>query len=344
MGLSVGLVYNLGKHDPPAEGEPPDVHAELDSEHTVLAVADALREGGHEVLFIEGDAGVCERLRATRPDIVFNMSEGIRGASREAHVPCILELLGIPYTGSGPLTMAVSLDKPAAKRAFAADGVPTPKSTVCRPGALPDRTGLKFPLFVKPAGEGSSMGIGPNSLVADEAALHRQVEYIHRFYQQPALIEEYIDGREFTIGLLGNGDELAILPIMEINFAPCPSEHGRIYSYQFKTQWDGDEYYQCPAPLAEDQAALLADVAKRAFRCLDCRDVARVDVRLDQSGMPWVLEVNPLPGLVPGFSDLPREAAAAGMTYAALINAILNDAVARQGVAFATPSTHVLTA
>lgn len=332
MALTVGLMFNLGKNDPPAEGQPPDAHAELDSEKTVLAVAAALAAAGHQVVLIEGNEEAYSKLQAACPDIVFNMCEGLRGASRESHIPAILEMLGIPYTGSSILPLALSLDKAAAKKYFAFRGVPTPAFREIAPGEPPDWTSLRFPLFVKPACEGSSMGISPRSRVSTPAELAEQVEYVHRMYGQAALVEEYVDGREFTVGLVGNHDPV-VFPIIEVNFAAVPADHGPIYSYQFKQEWDADHYFLCPAPVDPELETVLKRTARAAFRALGCVDVGRVDLRLGKDGVPYVLEVNPLPGLSPGYSDLCRQAEAGGWTYTQLVNGILDAALERYGMA-----------
>ncbi|MCL6635921.1 MAG: hypothetical protein K6T29_09190 [Peptococcaceae bacterium] len=192
---TVGLLYNLGKYDPPEEGEPPDINAELDGEQTVMAIAEALKWGGHEVVFIEGDESAYYRLRNSKIDVAFNICEGLRGESRESHIPAMLEMLGIPYTGSGVLALALSLDKPMAKKVFDFHGVPTPKFRVFGPGDQITSEGMTFTLFVKPAHEGSSMGVSPNSVVRDEYELCFQVDYVRRFYKQAALVEEFLEGR-----------------------------------------------------------------------------------------------------------------------------------------------------
>lgn len=335
MPLTVGLLFNLGKYDPPDEDEPPDAHAELDAEGTVLAVAEALRSGGYKVVSIEGDERSFTRLHRAKLDVAFNMCEGLRGSAREAQIPAMLEMLGIPYTGSNPLTLAMALDKPTAKKIFAYHGVPTPRFRSISPGegGNPDGwvAGLRYPLFVKPACEGSSMGIGPESIVGDPDELLTQVRRVHRWYHQAALVEEFVDGREFTVGLLGNEQPMA-LPVMEINYAAVPAEHGSVYSYQFKKEWDAARYYFCPAPIDDDLRERLVRAAQAAYRAVGCLDVGRVDLRLDASGEPQVLEINPIPGLVPDFSDLPRMASAGGIGYDALICRIMEHACARYGL------------
>ncbi|MCR4398562.1 MAG: hypothetical protein NUV93_06325 [Firmicutes bacterium] len=329
---TVGLLYNLGKYDPPEEGEPPDINAELDGESTVVAIAEALRWGGHDVVFIEGNEDAYFRLKNTKIDIAFNICEGLRGESRESQIPAILEMLGIPYTGSGVLTLAISLDKPVAKKVFAYHGIPTPKFRVFDLNDEPATDGLSFPLFVKPAHEGSSMGVSPSSIVHDETELRCQVDYVRRFYRQPVLVEEFLDGREFTVGIVGNRDPF-VLPIREIIYEHVPEDHGRVYSRQFKTEFDNEEvFYACPADVGAEEAAAIRSTALRAFYALDCKDVGRVDLRMDREGRPNVLEVNPLPGLAPGFSDLCRACEAAGLTYNWLVTSILEAALERYGL------------
>lgn len=331
MGFTVGLMFNLGKYDPPGLGEPPDAHAELDSEETVNAIANALRTGGHSVLMIEGNEEAFNRLREAHPQIVFNICEGLRGASRESHVPAMLEMLGIPFTGAGVLGLAVSLDKAVAKKLLRFHGVPTPEFRSIAPGQVTDWSGLRFPLFVKPALEGSSKGITPASRVESPAELVERVQQVHRLYRQPALVEEFVGGREFTVGIVGN-DPPRILPIMEICFDHVPDDHGPIYSYQFKQQWDDWSYYRCPAEVEDLLGESLRQTALAAMRALGCVDVARVDLRMGADGVPYVLEVNPLPGLSPGFSDLARQAERAGWSYEYLVNAILEAGLIRNGL------------
>jgi D-alanine-D-alanine ligase len=341
MALRVGLLYNLKKEEPAAaeDDEPPDAQAELDTEATVLAVGDALRSAGHEVCFMEGDETLWSRLTSFRPDIAFNMCEGKSGRSRESHVPALLEMARIPYTGSDVLCLAVALEKPLSKKIWAYHGIPTPAFTVVPVGERPDFTHLRFPLFIKPAREGSSMGIDPLSKASDEAGLLRKVESIHRYYRQEALVEEYIDGREFTVGIMGNPPNEHVFPIMEIGVDRCPDpEHRGIYSRKFKAEWDDLEYYHCPAILSSEEELRIRSVAVQASRALGCRDVARVDIRLSREGIPYVLEVNQLPGLTPGFSDLPRMAEASKMTFEELVNGILLCAMLRYQMADGAPS------
>lgn len=326
----IGVMFNL-KGEPPDGGEPPDSGAEFDSESTVLAVAKALKAYGHDVRLIEGNSTAYLKLLSENLDMVFNMCEGLRGESRESHIPAILEMLGIPYTGSGVLTLAATLDKPLTKKILTYHSVPTAKFKVFRSAGEVDVSSLDFPLFVKPAHEGSSMGISPSSVCNSYNEVLAEVERLARLYKQPALVEEFLSGREFTVGLIGNEQPL-IFPIMEINFADIPDTHGSIYSRQFKAEWSEDKYYSCPACVPLELEEQIKDTALRTYRILDCRDFARIDMRLDKDGVPNVIEVNPLPGMAPGFSDYPRIAEKAGWQYQQLVNGILACAFKRYGL------------
>ncbi len=327
MGLTVALCFNLGQDLVLRDDEPPDLHCELDSASTVSAVAQAISDAGHSVVRIEADDEAAARLLALRPDIVFNMAEGLRGESRESYIPAICDSLGIPYTGSGVLTMAVSLDKAMAKRVFAFEGVPTPPFKVIQPGEEIDARGLEYPLFVKPLREGSSMGITERSRAVDYEELREQVLKVTLGYRQPALVEEYLSGREFTVGILGNED-VEFLPIMEINYDAVPEGHA-VYSRHFKAEWSSWSYYLCPAPLSDLERRRLQETALAAYQAIGCRDFGRVDIRYDRGGLPCVMEINPIPGLSPGFSDYPRMAEVGGYTHAGLIVAILDRALSR---------------
>jgi len=326
----VGVTYNL-KGESPEEGEPPDSGAELDSESTVLAVVNALRTYGHEVVLIEGNESAYLRLLSGNMDIIFNMCEGLRGESRESHLPAMLEMLGIPYTGSGVLTLAITLDKPLTKKILSFHRVPTARFKVISSEHEMDMTGLEFPVFVKPAHEGSSMGISPNSLCENYAQLIDETRRLLQSYRQPVLVEEFLPGREFTVGVIGN-EMPHVFPIMEINFDEVPEGHGNIYSRQFKVEWSEDRYYTCPASISPELEQRIRDTALKTYQVLECRDLARIDMRLDRNGIPNVIEVNPWPGMAPVYSDYPRIAEKAGWSYDELVNAILGCALKRYGL------------
>lgn len=326
----IGVMYNL-KGESPEEGEPPDSGAELDSESTVLAIANSLTAYGHSVELIEGNETAYLRLLKRDVDVVFNICEGLRGESRESHIPAILEMLGIPYTGSGVLTLAITLDKPLTKKILSFHNIPNAKFQVISSEDEIDVNSLEFPLFVKPAHEGSSIGISSDSLCNDNVELFSQVRRLLNTYKQPVLVEEFLPGREFTVAIIGN-ERPYIFPPMEINYSNVPEHHGNIYSRQFKEQWFEDKYYTCPAPVSLEIEKQIKDTALKTFRVLGCRDLARIDMRLDRNGIPNVIEVNPLPGLAPDYSDYPRIAQKMGWSYEELINAILACALKRYGL------------
>jgi D-alanine-D-alanine ligase len=329
-GLKIAVLANLKRNAPKSAWEPPDRWAELDSERTVKAIAEALEQGGHQVTFLEGDIGLCDRLQSGQFDIAFNICEGHQGDARESHVPAILEMLGVPYTGSKVLCLALTLDKPMTKRVLAFHGLPTPHFQVFEdPEAALDPT-LNHPLFVKPTAEGTGKGITGDSVVRNEAELRRQLRWLIETYQQPALVEQYVEGREITVGVLGNRQPRA-LPPLEIDLSTCPPEERGIYTSRIKADLPTLPRYLCPASLSKAQVRKLSRLAVAAFRALGCLDVARVDFKLDAHDRerPYILEINPLPGLSPGISDLVFEAEAEGMTHAQLINAILDAALER---------------
>jgi D-alanine-D-alanine ligase len=317
-----------------------DEFAEWDSPATIAAVELALSRLG-KVVRLEAKEDFPERLRQARPDIVFNIAEGFHGANREAHVPAICEFYGIPYSGSDPFTLSLCLDKARTKETLTFHGIPTPGFAVVEKiedlevaaGKLP------FPLFVKPLHEGSSKGITDSNLCFDRNRLFRQTEFLLENYKQPVLVEEYLPGKEFTCAVLGNGDEATVLPIVAMNFETLPKGALPIYSFDAKFVWDRPEnpldIFQCPARITRELQASIERVTLDAFRVLGCKDWARIDVRLDASGTPNVLEVNPLPGILPDPADnscLPKAARAAGIGYEELIQNCLKYAAARQGV------------
>ena len=333
--MNVGLCFNLKK--PREDSLPDDLYAEWGDEETIEAVRSAL-SGKHRVMLIEGNEEAFEKFRRLRPDIVFNMAEGLHGASREAQIPSLLEMLRIPYTGSDPLTLALGLDKSLTKEILSYHGIPTPRFTVVtewkkRMGVPP------FPLIVKPLFEGSSKGVGNNALVRTPRQLQTQVSLILQQYHQPSLVEQYLPGREFTVALLGNGAAVHVLPIVEIAFDQLPAEMNPIYSYEAKWIWDTVEkpleIFSCPARVPATLRKKIESVCRSAFAALRCRDWCRIDVRLDAAGEPNILELNPLPGILPNpdaNSCFPKAARTAGIPYSELINQVLEIACQRVGL------------
>jgi D-alanine-D-alanine ligase len=314
-----------------------DLYAEWDTPETVDAVRSAIAER-YDVLMVEADERAYATLHDERPDFAFNMAEGLHGVSREAQIPAILELLRIPYLGSDPLTLGICLDKARAKQILSYYNIPTAPFTLVR--ALDELPGLSvgFPAMVKPLHEGSSKGIYDSCVVRNSAELAREAGIVLETYRQPALVEEFLPGREFTVGMLGNGTDTQVLPIVEIRFDALPAGVNRIYSYEAKWLWDRSddplEIFTCPADVTPDLRRRIEQVCRRTYDVLGCRDWSRIDVRLDADGEPNIIEVNPLPGILPRPEDnscLPKAARAAGLDYNALINRVLDVAMLRNG-------------
>ncbi len=332
-----------------------DEFAEWDSEETVAAVERALSRFG-EVIRLEATEEFPERLRRERPDIVFNIAEGRRGVNREGHVPAICEFFGIPYSGSDPFTLSLCLDKARTKEWLAYHGVRTaPFVLLCDVAELESFLGGKekdlflhgpgSSVFVKPVHEGSSKGITQRNYCRTVDELEAQAGFLLDRYDQPVLVEEYLPGAEFTCAILGNGDDARVLPIVGMNFAALPPGALPVYGFEAKWLWDRPEQplemFECPARIDEALAIEIERVALRAYRVLGCRDWSRIDVRLDAAGQPNVVEVNPLPGILPNPEDnscFPKAARVAGMSYDELIQSCLRAASERQGVVLAERS------
>ena len=261
-------------------------------------------------------------------DVVFNIAEGFRGRNRESQVPAILELLDIPYTGSDPATLSLALDKALAKMVVRAAGIDTPNFQQMTTGRERlDKQFTRWPLMVKPVAEGSSKGVLRKSVASSEAELREVVKELVDRYRQPALVEEYIGGREFTVGLLGERRPV-VLPPMEIVFTD-KSDKTPIYKFEDKLEANDRIKYEVPARLDGATLERLKTAARGAFMALGCRDVARLDFRMDDTGRLYFLECNPLPGLTPGWSDLVLIAQGDGMDYRTLIGEILSGAIRR---------------
>ncbi|MFH1406568.1 MAG: ATP-grasp domain-containing protein [Candidatus Omnitrophota bacterium] len=335
--MKVALTYNLKKlHKDPEL--PLDFYSEFDSEKTVNSIKDALLKGGNEVILVEADGNLVDNLIRQKEniDIVFNIAEGQSGPSRESRVPAILDYFGIPYTGSGVLALAVALDKALTKKVFMGEGIPTPRFQLFKTPIDTFNRSLKFPLIVKPNCEGSAKGITRLSVVQDESQLREQVDLTLELYNQDALVEEFIEGKEITVGVLGNG-ELLVMPILEIDFSNCEESGEYFYSWRMK-EYQGDAAahlvpaFYCPARLDEKTTQRVKNTAKRAHLALGCNDFSRTDIRLSSDGTPYILEVNPLPGLDPEESNFTYIAKSHGIDYVTLINRILQNAIDRKGV------------
>jgi len=314
-----------------------DVYAEWDTMETVNAVRAALEEH-YSVIMIEADEHAFEKLRRRDFDFVFNIAEGLHGSSRESQIPAMLDMLQIPYLGSDPLTLGICLDKSRAKEVLAHYGVPTAAFNVVHSMEELQDARVRFPSIVKPLHEGSSKGVYDSCVVRSPEDLEREVKTILEVYREPALVEEFLTGREFTVALLGNEDDVRVLPIVEIRFDALPAGANPIYSYEAKWVWDTREtpleIFHCPAALSDSLRTEIESVCRDAYRVLRCRDWTRIDVRCDGKGHPHIIELNPLPGILPRPEDhscFPKAARAAGMTYNELITTVLEIALKRCG-------------
>jgi D-alanine-D-alanine ligase len=339
--MRIGLAFNQRPEDAtwrsggtgrpsPEPSAPGDQFVEWDDPETIAAVGNALSVFGN-VIPLEAVDGFAGRLEDARVDFLFNMAEGVRGPNRESHVPAIAEFLGVPYLGSDPLTLGLALHKGRAKQIFAQHGVPTPASVVVHDEAdLPALERMEgYPLFLKPMWEGSSKGIGEASHTPTPTAALELARHLLVAYGQPVLAETYLPGDEFTVAVLGNGVAARALPLVRYRFHALPAGALPIMGYEAKWLWDQPDatidVLECPARVPTALGAAVTEAALAAYRVLDCRDWARVDVRLDADGAPFVLEVNPLPGIMPdptAHSCFPAAAQAAGMSYDELIQEV----------------------
>jgi D-alanine-D-alanine ligase len=322
----VGLTYDLKTDYEFKDDDPPDANAEFDHPSTIDVIAQAIENNGFSVKRIGNVTQLIDNLNSLGVDIVFNISEGIEGRNRESQVPILLELAGIPFVGADALSLGLSLDKVMAKKVFSADAIPTPKFLEIKSvEGLADLDHLRFPLFVKPRFEGSSKGLTENSRVENLAELKKQVEFIVNTYKQPALVEEFIRGGEFTVALIGN-DPVEILPVVQIQIEGSLDTKDKFYS--FRRIRDDSVRYVCPAPVSKELESRLKELALKTYHAIECRDFGRVDFRVDEHGEPYVLEINPLPSLSTEdvFMPIARQI---GLTYDAMIGRILAAALKR---------------
>jgi len=329
------------------EGVPPDAFADFDHIETIDSIRAALETDGHQTVFIHADTDLPYSLRDERPDICFNIAEGLGGDAREAQIPALLEMLQIPYTGSRVLANGISLDKTLTKRIWRDRRLPVASFQEFSIGDEPLRSDLEFPLFVKPAREGTGMGVDMNAIVNNEKELRERADYIINTYQQPALVETFLPGREFTVGILGRSDAKIYsrhpewyekdgfhrFPILELDMTRSVTP--MVYSQEAKSKDVGEEGapgYFCPATIEPELEKKLKYYALRAHIILNALDISRTDVRLDAQGNPRVMEINTLPGLTPEYSDLCLQSKAEGIRYEDLILEILYLGASRWGM------------
>lgn len=324
-----------------------DAYAEWDSPETINAVERALCGLG-DVVRLEATADFPQRLRDARPDIVFNMAEGLSGQNREAHVPAICEFYGIPYSGSDPFTLSLALNKARTKQMLQFYGIPTAPfalvESLAEAKAVKRANLLRYPIFAKPVQEGSSKGITERNYIRDGSELLPCVAELLEVYEQPVLLEQFLPGAEFTCGVLGNGRDARVLPLVGIRFDALPEGALPIYGFEAKWIWDTPEQplqmFECPARVSESLRSAIEQVTLRAYNAVGCRDWSRIDVRLDADGVPNIVEINPLPGILPNPEEnscLPKAAAAAGLGYDELIQTCVLAAAKRQGVRMGRP-------
>lgn len=360
--MKIALLANLKDNAPTWNGMAKDRWDDLDSPATIEAILAALRLRGHKVEFFEAQIkppfNLFQKLNDYDPDLCFNISEGHYGDSREAQIPALLDMMELPYTGSHVLTLALALDKPMTKRILRYHDLPTPEFQVFEQANDPIDSDLlnhdgelAFPLFVKPSREGTSVGVSARSIVRSVADLYDVVEEQLSHYRQPIIVEHYIEGRELTVGVVGNYERivarrlndrelpdelpatLTFLPVLEVDTQAYDASEAGLYTNRIKTDLVDNFQYICPAQIDGALAHHLNLLSAAVFRVIGCKDVARVDFRLDErTGTPYILEVNPLPGLNPDYSDLCIQAKAAGLNYEHLVNMIADEALFRYGM------------
>ena len=284
---------------------------------TASHVEEVLKTRFDTVVMIN-DRDIGTRLRRENIDFVFNLCNGIKGESRLSQLPALLENEGIPYTGSGPIPHGIAYNKIFSGKIFKASDIPTPGFFSVRSVEELEHLNLTFPLLVKPKDEGSSRGIKDDSLVYNREDLKRKVMENLKSYNPPVMISEYIEGREYTVGILGNHENQRVLPIMEIDLSGLPKEMNKIYSFEAKFEFDDYVVYHLPARLDEEMRRKIEDTARKAFYSLGLRDYSRVDIRVKE-GIPHVIEINSLPGLNREISDIVKMAEADGITYEQLV-------------------------
>lgn len=332
--FTIGFTYNLERkrnHD-----DPFDLNAEFDSPRTILGIKEALEWAGHKVICIEANQFMYEKLIHLKDeiDIIFNIAEGYLGDSRESIYPIFFESLNLPYTGSDPATLSITLNKDAAKTIWKMHNIPTPAFQVIYKLDDLDNFNLQFPVIVKPNHEGTSKGITNDCYVENFDALRDKVQYIHQFYCQEAIVEEFIEGREFTVSILGN-DPYTVFSAVEIDLSYLPSHLHRFCSYEVKMDYDRADNTICSPNITPEQDAALRRIALEAYKSVNCRDFGRCDMIMDKEENIYVLEINPLPGISsdPAVNHTtPKIAIHSGYSYPEFINEVLNEALKRYGM------------
>ena len=324
--MDIGLTYDLKTDYPLEKNVPADTNAEFDHPQTIDLIVRAIESLGFQVKRIGNASSLLKNLEHLDVDILFNISEGLKGRNRESQVPVLLEMKGIPFVGSDGLTQALTLDKLMAKKIFLAEAIPTPKFfQVKHATSLINTDHLKFPLIAKPRFEGSSKGIDSGARIENLEELLKRAEHIINTYNQPVLVEEFIKGKEFTVAIVGN-DSPEVLPPVQIKIAGQLDLGEKFYTFAYVSS--NELEYVCPAPISKDLEDKLKDLARRAYQAVDCRDFGRVDFRVDEQDNPYVLEVNSLPCLASDdvFMLIPQ---VLNITYPQMLGKILESAFKR---------------
>lgn len=308
-----------------------DAEAEFDEPGTIEAIKAAIEKGGYEAVVLEADADFSRKIQELKPDIVFNIAEGLYGRSREAQIPAILEYLGIPFVGSDAVALGVALDKDLTKRLAKSAGVSIPSSFICNQGDQSFPFMIRYPVIVKPNAEGSSKGISDQSVCQNEAELLSLLYSDEQTYHGDFLVESYIEGREFTVGILGNGKNARAFEPMELIFKKLRGQYN-VYSYEVKRNFQEYVSYRCPPDLERSVIEEIKDKALKVFQVLGCRDFARMDFRLGKDKRVYFIEANPLPGLAPHYSDYPMLTSFNGISYEDTVLAVLKEALFRYGL------------
>jgi D-alanine-D-alanine ligase len=332
--MKIGLTFDLKIPTGESSDSWNEESEEYDPPETIEALNSELKRLGNQVVELGGGRQFLENILRSDVDLVFNIAEG-RGhcRSREAQVPAVLEMLGLPYVGSDPLTLALCLDKPSAKQIARAGGIPTPGFQVI--DTIDDLDHLRtlpldFPLIVKPAYEGSSKGIHEGSRVNSRSGLRERVRQVIETYRQPALVEQFIAGTEVTVGVVGGGPP-QIVGVMEV-VPRDGSGESFMYTLNVKRNWRQMVSYRCPPRLPPSCVIELETMALTLFRALGCRDMARFDFRVDRAYRPYFIEANPLPGLSPEYGDLSIMGNLTGWDYPRIVRTILDSALNRHGL------------
>jgi len=335
--MNIVFTFNVRHVKPSLKNKKSIEEAEFDTPETIRGIARSLKKLGHRVFLIEADENSYLKFKKLKSkiDLVFNIAEGISGSDREAQIPAMLEMLKIPYIGSKPLTQAICLNKALTKKILILHHVPTPKFQLFKIGNEKLKKDLKFPLIIKPNYEGSSKGIFQNSFVKTEKELRKKIKEVIKNFNQPALVEEFLEGREFTVGLIEN-NPVEILPPVELNFSELPQKFIPMDSYEVKWLVDNPKNkiktVICPAEIKKNLWRKIKEICLKTKEVLEILDWCRIDLRLDKKGNPNVLEINQIPGIIPDPKEnscFPLAARVAGYSFEEMLDKIIKAACRR---------------